>query len=62
VASKQELRIPKMIENLSHSFSHTKGKVKLAVLQQKVSELGHGDLAFNKLIEENLNILKNRCK
>ena len=29
---------------------------------EKIKELGQGDLAFNKLIEENLNLLKVRCK
>ena len=51
-----------MIENLSHSFSETKTKIKLNVLQEKIKVIGQGDLAFNKLIEENLNILKNKCK
>ena len=62
MANKAELRIPKMIENLSHSFSETKTKIKLNVLQEKIKVIGQGDLAFNKLIEENLNILKNKCK
>lgn len=62
VAGNKELCIPKMLENLSHSFSHTKGKIQLAALQDKVKDLGKGDLAFNKLIEENLVILRNRCK
>lgn len=62
VAGKKELCIPKMLENLSHSFSNIKGKIKLGALQEKVQDLGKGDLAFNKLIEENLTNLRNRCK
>ena len=62
VANKTELRIPKMIENLSHSFSQSKAKIKLGVLQEKIKYIGQGDLAFNKLIEENLNLLKSKCK
>lgn len=59
---KKELQIPKVIENLSHSFSNMKTKIKLSDLKAKIENLGAGDFAFNKLVEENLNILKAKCK
>jgi hypothetical protein len=62
IANKKELQIPKVIENLSHSFSNLKNKIKLVDLKNKIEELGQGDFAFNKLVEENLNILKAKCK
>jgi len=50
VANKKELQIPKVIENLSHSFSNIKGKIKLSDLKTKIDNLGAGDFAFNKLV------------
>ena len=39
-----------------------KGKIKLVDLKNKIEELGQGDFALNKLVEENLNILKVKCR
>jgi len=47
---------------LSHSFCSLKPKIKLADLRRKIEELGAGDYAFNKLVEENLSSLKNKSK
>jgi hypothetical protein len=48
---KKELRIPKVIENLSHSFSNSNKKIKLEELKNKIKNIGEGDTAFNKLVE-----------
>lgn len=36
IANKKELQIPKVIENLSHSFSNLKNKIKLVDLKHKI--------------------------
>jgi len=59
VRQTKSLQIPKIIENFTHSFS-SQSDVSLAKLKEKVEEIGQGDVAFNKLIEENLMELKSK--
>lgn len=47
VSSKPELRIPKVIENISHAFNSLKNKLKLTELKNRINEIGEGDHAFN---------------